>query len=491
MPYNVTIDNISPLITYQGQWIDAFDFTSDPYYDRYLGVTFHSSETNGAQAFFQFNGTAIYIFGAKRGNHGNYAVQVDDEQPRQFNGFAPIQPDGTDGVYQVPIYARTDLSNGLHKVVFTNQGDLAHPFVDIDFITWTSNDEASTNKTLDDGQFEYTPADAWDNSSPFVGDYFGRTEHLTTRGGASASLTFEGTGIYLYGGILSDHGAFTIELNDHPPVVMNGSSSGYHPRVPLYYADGLGLGKHKLTITNTDTQGKFLDIDYVDIVQPPASTSSPLPASTLTPTQNPSAKGGNTPIIVGVVCGVLAVLALAAVSIWYLMRRRKSRSESVDLINDEPKPYTAGPPDGYGPSGGGPGWNGVNTLQRSKPWPNMTQSSAYTHPKTNDLSTYHGATRLISPYEQYTNYSEASASDAHVHVTVLPSYPKGRAPVIQNAEGRGARSDDELRETRMRVPDRPQDWGTLSETSENETVEVLPPDYRQATEPFAPPRQVS
>ncbi|KAG8772489.1 hypothetical protein FRC12_003058 [Ceratobasidium sp. 428] len=99
MPYNVTIDDISPLITYQGRWKDSFNLTnSDPYTDQYLGGSFHVSITNGAQLSFQFTGIAVYIFGAKRTNHGNYSVQLDGQTPEVFNGLAPV---GLDRVFQV------------------------------------------------------------------------------------------------------------------------------------------------------------------------------------------------------------------------------------------------------------------------------------------------------------------------------------------------------------------------------------------------------
>jgi hypothetical protein len=49
MPYNITIDDLSPLITYKGQWLDSYKLTGDPYTDRYWGESFHSSQTDGAQ----------------------------------------------------------------------------------------------------------------------------------------------------------------------------------------------------------------------------------------------------------------------------------------------------------------------------------------------------------------------------------------------------------------------------------------------------------
>jgi hypothetical protein len=113
------------------------------------------------QASFSFNGTAVWIFGAKRGNHGHYIVTIDNGQAERFDGYAPTQSDGTDGVYQVvcflvsvqglvahrppqPLFSKTDLKDGFHTVVLSNDGgaDSGKPYVDIDFITWTSNDEA-------------------------------------------------------------------------------------------------------------------------------------------------------------------------------------------------------------------------------------------------------------------------------------------------------------------------------------------------------------
>ncbi|QRV82733.1 hypothetical protein RhiJN_10748 [Ceratobasidium sp. AG-Ba] len=463
MPYNVTIDDISPLITYKGQWADAFNSTVDIFTGRYLGRTFHTTQVNGDQAFFQFNGTAVYVFGAKRGNHGNYTVQIDDEIPRQYDGFAPTQPDGTDGIYQAPICVRTNLANGLHRVTLTNNGQLNQPYFDIDFVTWTSNDEVYANKTYDDGQFNYAPPDAWGNTSVYVEDYYGRTEHLTNRGGASASIEFNGTGVYLYGGTLENHGAFTIELDDHPPVVLNGSTNGYHYQVPLYYADGLGPGSHKLTVTNTDN-GKYLDIDYITVVQPPPTSTSPALSGR-----------NNVPMIAGIVCGVIAMLALSASAIWYLLLRKKKRPESIDLIGEEIKPYGEAPPARHGSSGAGILRNNKQILRHDHPWTNnVTRDGTSTYSES--TSTY---TDDVAPMQSHGSSSIASIPQAQIHVSTQLLSPKRRATVIRTTGTRGERLDQELRATRMQVPGRAQDWGPLSDTSDNEATEMLPPDYHQ------------
>lgn len=43
----------------------------------------------------------MYIFGAKRGNHGYYQVSLDGEDPQTYDGFAGPEANGTDGIYQV------------------------------------------------------------------------------------------------------------------------------------------------------------------------------------------------------------------------------------------------------------------------------------------------------------------------------------------------------------------------------------------------------
>ena len=48
MPYNVTIDDLSPLITYKGQWDDSYK-SGDPYTNLYLGSSFHATQSDGSQ----------------------------------------------------------------------------------------------------------------------------------------------------------------------------------------------------------------------------------------------------------------------------------------------------------------------------------------------------------------------------------------------------------------------------------------------------------
>lgn len=58
--HDITIDDGSPLITYNGVWSDS---TNLNIVDQYWLNTYHSTSQVGASATFKFTGTAAYLYG--------------------------------------------------------------------------------------------------------------------------------------------------------------------------------------------------------------------------------------------------------------------------------------------------------------------------------------------------------------------------------------------------------------------------------------------
>lgn len=318
MPSNLTVDDFSPIIQYNGQWLDSSNLTraQDPFASRYRDGTFHSSQTNGSTATISFKGTEVYIFGAKRGNHGYYSVLVDEGEPERFDGYAPQQPDGTDGVYQVPLFVRTGMADTNHTIVLTNIVNGNRPFVDIDYITWTrSSDPSYDSRIIEDPRFEYSgPSEVWTAATNKNG-YRSSTAHSTTTFNAAAALNFEGSEILLYGGTGPNHGMYNVQLDGQPEATFNGTSPIVHTQTLLYAASDIGPGGHRITITNTE-EGKVLDVDYAEIV--PHSGISGLTSGA----------------IAGMVVGIVAGLALLSFAAWFFFvkRRRAKRRYSTDLV---------------------------------------------------------------------------------------------------------------------------------------------------------------
>ncbi|CAE6450072.1 unnamed protein product [Rhizoctonia solani] len=327
MPSNVTVDDYSPLINYQGQWLDSFNLSSsvDPFVNKYKESSFHSSQTNGSTATFEFRGIAIYIFGAKRGNHGFYSVSVDGDTSQQFDGYAPTQPDGTDGLYQVPLFSRDGMEDTTHTVVLTNIVNGRRPFVDIDYITWTrSTAQADNNKRYDDQAFQYPGTfETW-NVLRNQDNYLRGTAHRTTTYGAQAILEFQGSDILLYGGTGPNHGMFKVRVDGQPELTLNGTAPVAHPPSLLYASSNLEAGNHRLEVTNLE-EGRVLDIDRAEVVPQKGA--------------NRLTKGA----IAGIVVGTVAGLALISIIVWifFIKRRQAKRRYSTDLVGGSDDSQTA------------------------------------------------------------------------------------------------------------------------------------------------------
>ncbi len=77
-----------------------------------------------------FNGTAVSLVGAMRGNHGLYAVTVDGTQSASMNGSA--SPDK----FNQTLFADDSLQIGAHTLILENQ---QNDFIDIDYVgKWCS-----------------------------------------------------------------------------------------------------------------------------------------------------------------------------------------------------------------------------------------------------------------------------------------------------------------------------------------------------------------
>ncbi|KAG6807564.1 hypothetical protein H0H93_001456, partial [Arthromyces matolae] len=90
--------------------------------------------------------------------------------------------------------------------------------------------------------------------------YYAQTFTRATQLGATASFTFNGTSITIYGTTSPNHGNFTVDI-DGLEQMTSGSSGNNQYQVPIYSVDGLVATTHVVTLTNR--QYAFLDIDYV------------------------------------------------------------------------------------------------------------------------------------------------------------------------------------------------------------------------------------
>ncbi|KAI6108340.1 hypothetical protein F5141DRAFT_1122565 [Pisolithus sp. B1] len=253
------IDDKSPLILYDLTWLpgNSWDDSSADQY--YLGTFTTNNVTNGA-ASFSFNGTGVWIYGAKRGNHNTYTVQLDDVTYGPYTGYSAAAE------FMQVLFNYTTLSQGLHNLTLTNTGTSSE-YVDIDLIVWHSEvgsggQELVTETVQDtDPRFQYQSS-VW-ASPPDANFYSNGTGHYTEGYLASVSFIFTGEMVTLFGATSASTGPYTVQLDGGNVSKYNGTAFLPFYGVTLFHADNLGSGQHNLTLTNVPAAtGQQLCIDY-------------------------------------------------------------------------------------------------------------------------------------------------------------------------------------------------------------------------------------
>ncbi|KAG8680685.1 hypothetical protein FRC09_018052, partial [Ceratobasidium sp. 395] len=199
------------------------------------------------------------------------------------------------------------------------------PFVDIDYITWTQkNDVSFGSEITEDPGFQYsTPTSVWTPQNGVDGFRSG-TVHSTNTYGAAASLTFEGSEVFLYSSTGPNHGQYKIRLDNQLALELNGTAPVLHTQTLLYTTSDLAPGEHQLVITNLG-DNQALDVDFAEVV--PHKSKSGL------------TKGAMVGIIVGIVIGVALVLLLLW-SIFMYRRRKNKRQFTTDLMSPSEDPQS-------------------------------------------------------------------------------------------------------------------------------------------------------
>ncbi|KAF8183748.1 hypothetical protein K438DRAFT_1599149 [Mycena galopus ATCC 62051] len=282
------------------------------------GGTFTLCTTQGSSATFVFNGTQVFVNGAKRSNHGPYSITLDGTQTL-FNGFSENAIFG-------PLFVSPVLAQGQHTVTLTNQLDnTSFPFLDLDFITWTSTiPDNGESKSIEDtdSSFAYNPPSSWgtDLSTLQLTGFSSNNGHTTQTTGASVTGTF----ISIFGPVGPHIAPYTVQLDGVNGGIFNATKQAYYPQVALYSASGLADGPHTLElISQPSTSGQALAIDYVQVS--PSST----PNATTLSGDTTSTSIGNKSRCVPWMLSVRCQLTLYPAAAW--ARRLAVSSEALSF----------------------------------------------------------------------------------------------------------------------------------------------------------------
>ncbi|KAG1773462.1 hypothetical protein EDD22DRAFT_857776 [Suillus occidentalis] len=317
------IDDKSPLIHYDSTWAVGTSL-NDNLADQYFRGTFQYSNVTGSVATFSFNGTAFWIYGAKRTNQVTYTVTVDGAS------FAGNTGQSSTKLFQQVLFNQSGLTQKLHTVSFTNTATEGL-YIDIDMVAWQTefNETQLVTETVDDTdpRFQYQEL-AWNTNPTNVNLFNNGTGHSTSVSDASVTLIFSVTNsVSIFGTVGPNNGLYTVSLDSQQATQYNATtySSLTFYEVMLYHADNLGSGQHQLTITNLpETNGQTLNIDYALLTS--SLSGSPVGSST------PSGSSGlGSGAIAGIVVAVGIALLTSAAAFFFYRRWKLAQAASQDL----------------------------------------------------------------------------------------------------------------------------------------------------------------
>ncbi|KAI6039734.1 hypothetical protein EDC04DRAFT_3140744 [Pisolithus marmoratus] len=320
------IDDKSPLILYDLTWLPGNSW-DDAYADQYyLGTFTTNNVTNGAVSF-SFNGTGVWIYGAKRGNHGAYTVELDGATYGSYTGYYSTQE------FLQVLFNQTGLSQSMHNLTLTNTGTNGQ-YVDIDLIVWQSG-VGSDNQTLvtetvqdTDPRFQYqimerdiTRKDTWQASRSFS------QVRQSCYGWSRRSQCYHGPlgeMVTLFGATSTSTGPYTVQLDGGNVSAYNGTAFLPFYGVPLFHGDNLGPGQHNVTLTNVPAAAQQqLCIDYALV--------STLSNDTITTSALSSGNTGSTQLSSGAIAGIVVASAAAALgfALAFFFYRKWKASEAA------------------------------------------------------------------------------------------------------------------------------------------------------------------
>ncbi|KAJ7191686.1 hypothetical protein GGX14DRAFT_481021 [Mycena pura] len=277
--FNLTVDDFDSLITYpvQSQWT-----TPDPSAGRnpalaeWFDETFHRTNVTGASFSFGFKGSEFFLYGAAGPAFGSYEIDIDGHAEE-------LSAHAAQNASEHLLFHARRLPYTTHIVTVTNLGprrrgdgtDLL-----VDFLQTTVDlapaGATLTNTTLEETDPRLVYTGNW-TENVFNPLFSGGFSRFTNGDGASVSLNFSATAIFIFGDKTDRHGLYTVALDGGAPQTFNGVSgcggafahACEKDNTLAYFAANLDARPHSVTVTNIPgALGAFFDLDAIVLLTP-------------------------------------------------------------------------------------------------------------------------------------------------------------------------------------------------------------------------------
>ncbi|KAJ6617359.1 hypothetical protein B0H10DRAFT_2218687 [Mycena sp. CBHHK59/15] len=297
--FNLTVDDFDSLVTFpdQSQWTTPNPSAAhDPALDFWFDGTYHNTNVSGASFSFDFEGSFTALLpadldlrstsGAPGPAFGSYKVAIDG-CAEEFSAHAAQNASGH------LLYSTKSLAYKEHTVKVTNLGAKrrgeAHNML-VDFLKTTVElapaGATLTNTTLEETDPRLVYTGNWTvcylpsgsrRENVYNPLFSGGYSRYTNGDGASVSLSFHGTALFIFGDKPDRHGLYTVALDARPPATLNGVSgcggafahACEKDNTLVFFAANFDGSEHTVTVTNVPGMlGAYSDLDAVVYTTP-------------------------------------------------------------------------------------------------------------------------------------------------------------------------------------------------------------------------------
>ncbi|PYC70624.1 hypothetical protein C7C46_27360 [Streptomyces tateyamensis] len=239
------VDDSDPSIGYQGFATSGNRGVGD------LGDDVHYATADGSTASYAFTGATLQVYGELNTDQGTLGITVDGGTQQSVNTVP------TDGRRHsnVPVFTVTGLSAGPHTVTVSK---LSGQYATLDGFGTAATAPPALRTNDTDPSISYSGFAGTGNRG--LGDY-GDDVHYASADGSTASYTFSGSFVLVYGELNTDQGNIGVAIDGGPQqTVSTLSADGVrHSDTPVFSAAGLAGGSHTIVITKLSGQYSTLD----------------------------------------------------------------------------------------------------------------------------------------------------------------------------------------------------------------------------------------
>ncbi|EJD52525.1 hypothetical protein AURDEDRAFT_82148 [Auricularia subglabra TFB-10046 SS5] len=250
----------------------------------YSEGTYHLTNISGQSYSVNFTGTSVAIYGSSGPEFGSYKVNLDGKETE-------LSAWGASTTNSEQLWQSANLTAGpVHSLTVTNgNASMLLDYLDVMVDIAAPGTDVHTT-VLDEDAWSWSYTGEWGHNSNFL--FSGGKSTYTNEDGATATFTFEGSTVLLFGDTNANHGLYSVQLDDRlPETFMSATGCGLDYQTQglcelttpnmMYYASYLKEGKHVMKITNVAGPNKtFIDIDRAVYLRPQQYfTAPPIPPS--------------------------------------------------------------------------------------------------------------------------------------------------------------------------------------------------------------------